>query len=44
MLVVSDTNDNYLPCLADDLMINLSESYDLVLNMLDNFNNYFVNS
>lgn len=43
-MVVTDTNDIYMPCQADDLLINLYESYDLVLNLLDNFNNYFVNS
>ena len=24
-------------------MVSLTDSYDLVLNLLDNFNNYFIN-
>ena len=44
MLVVPDTGDVFLPCQKDDLMVSLSESYDLVLNLLDNFNNYFLNA
>lgn len=43
MLVIPDTNDIFLPCQNDDLMVSLSESYELVINLLDNFNNYFVN-
>lgn len=43
-MVVPDTNEVYLPCQADDLLVNLNDSYDLVLNLLDNFANYFVNS
>lgn len=44
MLVVTDTNPVFLPCLPDDLLVNLSDSNELVLNLLDNFPNYFINS
>jgi protein transport protein SEC24 len=44
MMVVTDTNPVFLPCMPDDLLVNLSDSYELVLNLLDNFGNYFVNS
>lgn len=43
MLVVPDTNDIYIPARLDDLMVGLTDSYELVLNLLDNFNNYFTN-
>lgn len=43
MLVVSDTNEIFIPCQNDDLMVSLTDSYDLVLNLLDNFTNYFNN-
>lgn len=43
MLVVPDTNDIYIPARLDDLMVGITESYELIINLLDNFNNYFVN-
>lgn len=43
MMVVTDTTDAFLPQ-PDDLLVNLSDSYDLVLTLLDNFQNYFANS
>lgn len=44
MMVVTDTNPVFLPCMPDNLLVNLSDSCDLVLNLLDNFANYFLNS
>jgi hypothetical protein len=44
MMVIPDSQDVYLPCQADDLLVSLTDSYDIVLNLLDNFANYFVNS
>lgn len=44
MMVVTDTNPIFLPCMPEDLLVNLADSYDLVLNLLDNFGNYFANS
>jgi hypothetical protein len=41
MMVVPETNDIFTPCLSDDLLVSLTDSYDIVLNLLDNFNNYF---
>ena len=40
MLAVADIHDIFLPQ-PEDLLVNLSESKDLVCNMLDNFENYF---
>lgn len=44
MMVIPDTQDIYSPCQNDDLMVSLTDSYELVLNLLDNFANYFTNS
>ena len=44
MLVVPNTEQIFVPCQNDDLLVSLTDSYDLILNLLDNFNNYFVNS
>ena len=41
MMVVTDVENNFLPQ-PEDLLVTLSESYDLVLNLLDNLPNYFV--
>jgi protein transport protein SEC24 len=43
MIVCPDFADNFLP-LPEDLVVTLSESKDLVINLLDNFSNYFQNS
>jgi len=44
MMVVPDSSDVFIPCQKDDMLVTLSESYDLVLNLLDNFSNYFTNA
>ena len=41
MLVVTDTENVFMPQ-PEDLLVNLSESYDLVINLLDNIPNYFI--
>jgi protein transport protein SEC24 len=40
MLVVSDIDPMYLPQ-PDDLLVNLTDSYDLVINLLENMPQYF---
>ena len=42
-MIVSETDDIFLPCFNDDLMVSATDSYELIINLLDNFNNYFVN-
>ena len=41
MLAIADIHDIFLPQ-PEDLLVNLSDSHDLVINMLDSFENYFV--
>ena len=41
MMVVTDVDNNFLPQ-PEDLLVTLSESYDLVMNLLDNLPNYFI--
>ena len=43
MMVMTDLDDMFLP-IPDELLINLSESKDMLLNLLDSFNNMFVNT
>ena len=43
MMVITDLDDMFLP-IPDELLINLSESKDMLLNLLDSFNNMFVNT
>jgi protein transport protein SEC24 len=43
MIVCPDFSDSFLP-LPEDLVVTLSESRDLVINLLDNFANYFINT
>ena len=40
MLVMTDPDQFFLPQ-PEDLLVNLNESYDLILNLLDNMPNYF---
>jgi len=40
MMVVTDTENIFLPQL-EDLLVDLEESYDLVINLLDNMPKYF---
>ena len=42
MIVVNDLDDMFLP-IPDELLINVLESKDLILNLLDSFNNMFAN-
>lgn len=42
-MVVSDTSELFLPA-PEDLLVNLEESKDVVLNLLENFMNYFSRS
>ena len=46
MLVMSETEKvgKYFMPQPEDLLVNLEESYDLVLNLLDNMPNYFAKS
>lgn len=44
MLVVPNTEQIFVPCQNDDLLVSVTDCYDLILNLLDNFNNYFVKS
>ena len=39
-MVVTDVDNIFLPQ-PEDLLVTLSESYDLVINLLDNLPNYF---
>ena len=43
MIAVPDTGDTFLPQ-PDDLLVNLSDSYDLVTQLLDSFELYFADS
>lgn len=43
MLVMTDTENVFLPQ-PEDFLVNLSESYDLVIQLLDNLPNYFINT
>lgn len=40
MMVIPELSENYLPQ-PDDLLVNLNDSYEIICNMLDNFQNYF---
>ena len=40
MLVITDLDNVFLPQ-PEDLLVTLSDSYDLVINLLDNLPNYF---
>ena len=40
MLVMTDVESFFMPQ-PDDLLVNLSESYELIINLLDNLPNYF---
>jgi protein transport protein SEC24 len=40
MMVITDTTNVFSPQ-PEDFLVNLSESYDLVINLLDNLPNYF---
>ena len=40
MLVMTDPEEFFMPQ-PEDLLVNLNDSYDLVLNLLDNLPNYF---
>lgn len=42
MIVINDLEDLFLP-IPDDLLVNVSEAKDLILNLLDMFNNMFAN-
>ena len=43
MMVVTDQDPIFTPT-NDSLLVSLSESYDLVINLLENLPNYFVNA
>jgi len=43
MLVMTDADSIFLPQ-PEDFLVNLNESYDLVINFLDNVQNYFANT
>ena len=40
-MIVMDTKDLFLPVNIQDLVVSLVDSYDLVLNLLENFSIYF---
>lgn len=39
-MVITDTENIFMPQ-PEDLLVNLQDSYDLVINLLDNLPNYF---
>ena len=41
MMVMTDPENFFLPQ-PEDLLVNLADSYELVINLLDNMPNYFV--
>lgn len=41
MLVITDSENVFMPQ-PEDLLVNLADSYDLVMNLLDNLPQYFV--
>ena len=43
MIVVPNADQAFLPQ-PDDLLVNLTESYDIIVNMLDNFQTFFQQS
>jgi hypothetical protein len=43
MMVITDSENIFMPQ-TEDLLVNLHDSYDLVINLLDNMPNYFVNN
>jgi len=40
MFVVSEIEEMFLPQ-PDDLLVNLTDSYDIIINLLENLPNYF---
>lgn len=42
MMVVTEKDPIFMPT-NDQLMVNLADSYDLVINLLENLPNYFLN-
>ena len=40
MMVITDVENIFMPQ-PEDLLVNLHESYDLVMNLLDNMPYYF---
>lgn len=43
MIICPESSDGFLP-LPEDLVVTLSDSKDLVINLLNNFGNYFTNT
>jgi len=43
MMVMTDPDNFFLPQ-PEDLLVDLHESYDLVINLMDNMPNYFTNT
>jgi len=43
MMVVTDAENIFMPQ-TEDLLVNLHDSYDLVINLLDNMPNYFLSN
>ena len=43
MMVVTEKEPIFIPT-NDQLLVNLSDSYDLIINLLENLPNYFLNS
>lgn len=42
-MVITDIDNVFSPQ-PEDFLVNLSESYDLIMNLLDNLPNFFVNT
>ena len=40
MMVITDSENVFMPQ-PEDLLVNLQDSYDLVMQLLDNMPNYF---
>jgi protein transport protein SEC24 len=43
MMVVTELEPIFMP-VEDELMVNISDSYDLIINLLENLPNYFLNA
>ena len=43
MLVMTEPDNVFMPQ-PEDLLVDLKDSYDLVMNLLDNLPNYFKNA
>ena len=40
MMVIPNANDAFLPQ-PEDMLVNLSDSHEIIVSMLENFHNFF---